>query len=227
VLSRERWKAVVDFARAAGAEIVTSMAISPGARDAAGSWQSDQARRLFAYTRSIGGSIAAAEFMNEPTLPAMGGAPDGYDATAYGRDFKAFVTFIRASEPDTIVLGPGSTGETTAVPSSAGFISTRDLLVASGPGIDAFSYHHYGALSQRCSRARPRRRPRFRKRGLQARTIRSRFTDRFGTSSRLTSRSGLPKPPRRPAAAIPGLPLSSIRSAISINSAGWPKPASR
>jgi hypothetical protein len=37
------------------------------------------------------------------------------------------------------------------VPSSAGFISTRDLLVASGPGIDAFSYHHYGALSQRCS----------------------------------------------------------------------------
>jgi hypothetical protein len=151
VLSRERWKAVVDFARAAGAEIVTSMAISPGARDAAGSWQSDQARRLFAYTRSIGGSIAAAEFMNEPTLPAMGGAPNGYDAAAYGRDFKAFVAFIRASSPDTIVLGPGSTGETTAVQSSAGFISTRDLLVASGPGVDAFSYHHYGALSQRCS----------------------------------------------------------------------------
>ena len=28
--------------------------------------------------------------------------------------------------------------------------STRDLLAASGPGIDAFSYHHYGAVSQRC-----------------------------------------------------------------------------
>jgi len=36
-------------------------------------------------------------------------------------------------------------------PSGAGFISTRDLLAASGPGLDAFSYHHYGALSQRCS----------------------------------------------------------------------------
>ena len=104
VLSRERWKAVIDFAHAAGAEIVTSMATSPGARDAAGRWQSDQARRLFAYTRSAGGRIAAVEFMNEPTLAAMGGAPKGYDAAAYGRDFKAFVAFMRASEPDVICL---------------------------------------------------------------------------------------------------------------------------
>jgi len=150
VLSRERWKGVIAFARAASAEIVTSMATSPGVRDAAGVWQSDQARRLFAYTKSVGGRIAAAEFMNEPTL-AAGGAPKGYDAAAYGRDFKAFVAFIRASAPDVIVLGPGSIGETTAAQSTSDFISTRDLLAASGPGIDAFSYHHYGALSQRCS----------------------------------------------------------------------------
>jgi hypothetical protein len=151
VLSRARWKAVVDFARAVNAEIVTSMATSAGARDGAGLWQSDQARRLFAYTRSLGGKIAAAEFMNEPTLAAMGGAPKGYDAAAYGRDFKAFAGFIRASEPDVIVLGPGSIGETAEAPSRPGFINARDLLAASGPGIDAFSYHHYGALSQRCS----------------------------------------------------------------------------
>jgi hypothetical protein len=151
VLSPERWKAVIDFAHAVNAEIVTSMATSPGVRDAAGQWQSDQARRLFAYTRSVGGRIAAAEFMNEPTLAAMGGAPKGYDAAAYGRDFKAFVAFIRASEPDVMVLGPGSIGETTATQSSADFISTRDMLASSGPGIDAFSYHHYGAVSQRCA----------------------------------------------------------------------------
>src|SRR3954447_16369600 len=155
VLSRERWKAVIDFARAVDAKIVTSMAISPGVRDAAGLWQSDQARRFFAYTKSAGGQIAAAEFMNEPTLAAMGGAPKGYDAAAYGRDFKAFHAFIKASEPDLIVLGPGSGGETTASQSSpqsaSDGIRTRDLLVASGSGIDAFSYHHYGALSQRCS----------------------------------------------------------------------------
>jgi hypothetical protein len=151
VLSRARWKAVVDFAHAVNADIVTSMAVSLGARDAAGLWQSDQARRLLAYTKTVGGRIAAAEFMNEPNLPAMGGAPKGYDAAAYGRDFTAFAAFMKASEPGTIILGPGSVGETTAAPSSAEFIGTRDLLAASGPGIDAFSYHHYGALSQRCS----------------------------------------------------------------------------
>ncbi len=155
VLSRERWRGVVDFAHAVDAGIVTSMAISPGVRDAAGLWQSDQARRFIAYTKSVGGRIAAAEFMNEPNLAAMGGAPKGYDAAAYGRDFKAFHAFIKASEPDIILLGPGSVGETAASPSSAqsgsGEIRTRDLLAVSGPGIDAFSYHHYGALSQRCS----------------------------------------------------------------------------
>jgi hypothetical protein len=50
-----------------------------------------------------------------------------------------------------IVLGPGSVGETTASPSSIEAISTRDMLAAAGSGIDAFSYHHYGAASQRCS----------------------------------------------------------------------------
>ncbi|WFU16001.1 hypothetical protein [Bradyrhizobium sp. CB3481] len=151
VLSRARWKAVVDFARAVKADIVTSMATGPGTRDATGLWQSDQARRLLAYTKTVGGGIAAAEFMNEPNLAAMGGAPKGYDAAAYGRDFKAFVAFMKASAPDAIILGPGSASETAAAPSSAGFIGTRDLLAASGPGIDAFSYHHYGALSRRCS----------------------------------------------------------------------------
>jgi hypothetical protein len=151
LLRRERWKSVIDFAHAVDAKIVTSMATSPGVRDAAGLWQSDQARRLIRYTKAVGGSIAAAEFMNEPTLAAVGGAPKGYDAAAYGRDFKAFHAFIKGSEPDLIVVGPGSVGETTASQSSNGTISTRDMLAAAGSGIDAFSYHHYGAVSQRCS----------------------------------------------------------------------------
>lgn len=151
VLRRERWKGVIDFAHAVDAGIVTSMATGPGVRDAAGLWQSDQARRLFAYTKAAGGRIAAAEFMNEPSLAAMGGAPKGYDAAAYGRDFKAFHAFIKSSEPDLIVLGPGSVGETAASPSSMEAIRTQDLLAAGGSGIDAFSYHHYGAVSQRCS----------------------------------------------------------------------------
>ena len=37
----------------------------------------------------------------------MGGAPKGYDATAYGRDFAVFLPFVRKAAPGLMVLGPG------------------------------------------------------------------------------------------------------------------------
>jgi hypothetical protein len=140
VLTRAQWRGVVDFAQAVGAGIVTSFAVSPGTRDAAGVWRPDQAQRLFAFTRSVGGTVAAAEFMNEPNLMANG-APDGYDASAYGRDFKLFHSLVKTDYPETKILGPGTVGEAA---------SASRLLGASGPGVDAFSYHYYGALSERC-----------------------------------------------------------------------------
>ncbi len=57
------------------AEIVTSFATCPGTRDAAGVWTPVEAKKVLAYTQLVGGKIAAAEFMNEPTYAAMGGAP--------------------------------------------------------------------------------------------------------------------------------------------------------
>ena len=148
VLSRPRWRGIVAFARAADAAIVTSFAVSPGSRDANGVWTPDNARRLIDYTRALGAQIAAAEFMNEPTLAASNGPPPGYDATAYGRDVAVFRAWMRQSSPGTLILGPGSAGD-TASPSSPG-IRTRDLLIVSGPGLDGVSYHHYNTLSPRC-----------------------------------------------------------------------------
>lgn len=154
VLTHAQWKGVIDFARAVDAKIVTSFAASPGVRDASGWWKPDQVRRFVAYTAAVGGSITAAEFMNEPTLAAMGGAPAGYDAVAYGRDFKIFRTFARQAAAGMLILGPGSVGEASdgdpLDSSAAGVLRTRDMLAASGPGVDRFSYHHYGALSLRC-----------------------------------------------------------------------------
>jgi hypothetical protein len=155
VLSRQEWKGVVDFAHAVNAEIVTSFAISPGTRDTNRVWTPAQARRFLDYTKSVGGSIAAAEFMNEPTMAMMGGAPVGYDATAYGRDFKVFLPFVKQEAPDMLILGPGSVGETVGdwgmATKTMPLLNTRDLLAASGPGVDAFSYHHYGAASERAA----------------------------------------------------------------------------
>ena len=51
---------------------ITSFAIGAGVRDAAGIWTPIQARPFAAYTKSIGGAIAAAELFNEPTIAASG-----------------------------------------------------------------------------------------------------------------------------------------------------------
>src|SRR3954462_11500859 len=143
VLSRAQWKGVVDFARAVNAQIVTSFATGAGTRDAAGVWTAEQAARLVDYTGAIGGRIAAAEFMNEPNLAVMGGAPAGYDAAAYGRDFKRFHAFARAVAPAMLILGPGSVGETADEPGPAdeSSLTTRNLLTALQPAaLDAVSY---------------------------------------------------------------------------------------
>ncbi len=142
VLTRRQWRNVVEFSQAVDARIVTSFAVSSGTRDAAGIWTPDQARRLLAYTHAIGGTIAAAEFMNEPNLAALAGAPAGYDASAYARDFRIFHRLAEQAAPEMMILGPGTTGETAIA---------ADLLAASGPGVDALSYHYYGTLSARCS----------------------------------------------------------------------------
>ena len=138
VLKRDQWKGVVDFSKAVDAGIVTSFATSVGTRDPAGVWTTEQAKRLLDYTKSVGGHIAAAEFMNEPTFAAMGGAPAGYDAAAYGRDFKVFRAFAKQAVPNMLILGPGSVGETTGdwglAYGNTAMLNTRDLLAASGPG---------------------------------------------------------------------------------------------
>ncbi len=154
VLTRQQWKGVIEFARAVNAKLVTSFAISPGTRDAAGAWTPVQARQLLEYTNSIGGSIAAAEFMNEPTYAVLGGAPKGYDAAAYGRDMTVFRAFMRQFAPDMIILGPGGVGEGISL-GPAGLagnqLRSEDLLHATGPVFDVFSYHSYGAVSKRCA----------------------------------------------------------------------------
>jgi hypothetical protein len=84
VLTLREWKGVIDFAHAVNASLTTSFAISAGVRDAGGVWKPDSAWKLFAYTKAVGGDIAAAEFFNEP-MPEYGGAPAGSDAAAYAR----------------------------------------------------------------------------------------------------------------------------------------------
>jgi heparanase len=154
VLSRAEWKGVVDFAHAIDADLVTSVAVSTGTRDANGVWLPDQAKSVMDYTKSIGGSIAGTEFMNEPSLNVGTAVYKDYDAAGYARDLKTFDALLRDEFPKAIFLGPGgvSSGGTRPAggPSRSAAMTVDRLMTASGPIYDAYSYHFYSGVSARC-----------------------------------------------------------------------------
>lgn len=144
VLTQSQWRDVVAFARENDLAIMTSFPVSDGSRGQDGRWLPDQALRLLSLTRSMGGRIAAAEFFNEPNLTKLGSLPEGYGAADYATDFATFRAFARRLAPEMLILGPGSSGE-------GGDVRPADMMQGVAGGVDAVSYHFYGALSQRCA----------------------------------------------------------------------------
>lgn len=157
VLTREQWKGVVAFSKAVDAPIVTSFAVSAGTRGSDGVWKTVQAQRLADLTREAGGSIHAAEFFNEPNVPgATAGMPIDYSAEDYAAEFRIFRDWARKTLPEMKILGPGGLGEgglMNDVPADAfgRFLPTADLAKGNPGSVDAFSYHFYGGVSQRCA----------------------------------------------------------------------------
>ena len=150
VLTRAQWRGVIEFAKAVDAKLVTSFTISSGVRDATGAWTPLEAQPLLDFTRSIGGEIFAAELFNEPNLPSVGAGPPHYDAAWFARDVAAFRAFMAAAAPGLRVVGPGDAG--VGVVSLPGPLTPGTLLAAKPtPKFDVFSYHYYGAVSQRCA----------------------------------------------------------------------------
>jgi len=152
VLTARQWDAVNGFARDLGLGLVTSFAVSEGTRDADGVWAPDNALALLRYGNAHGYEIAAAEFYNEATVSSVGGLPKGYSAADFGRDLRKFREVLEQESPDTLLLGPSSVGEGVSwfLERLIGPLSP-ELMSAAGPAFDAFSYHYYPALSQRCN----------------------------------------------------------------------------
>lgn len=155
VLTRDQWRGVVAFSKAVDARIVTSFPASPGARNADGSWNPEQAQRLVDLTRQAGGSIYGAELFNEPTIPTHGAFPKNYGVADFSRDFRIFRDWARKAAPGMKLTGPGGTAEGTMMKAgpttkSMGFLESEDLLKANPGSLDVVSYHFYGSVSQRC-----------------------------------------------------------------------------
>ncbi|GAB3025097.1 hypothetical protein GCM10027051_32250 [Niabella terrae] len=124
-------------------------------------WTPVEAQKLVNYTKSLGGSIAAAELFNEPTMPLAGGLmnPD-YDASFFAKDVDAFNAWAKKEVPNMKTLGPGAVlegmdGVSLDMPGMK-FLATEDLMSADPkPTFDVFSYHFYGAASIRMIKEGP------------------------------------------------------------------------
>ena len=151
VLTKEQWTSVLDFAKAVDARVVVSLANTDGVHNKDGSWNQDQAKLLFDFSKDYGVAISGAEFMNEPNVFEMSGAPKGYTPADFGRDQDLFFRFIRENYPDTILAGPSAcadkfgTGPTVPMKS----YSTEELLSYCKENPDVFSYHLYYGISER------------------------------------------------------------------------------
>lgn len=157
VLTRRQWQGVIDFSNALGVPIITSFAASAGTRDDAGRWTTKHADRFLALTKSAGGRIHAAEFINEPSMIVPGDMPKDYNSTTYGLDFRVFAKWARQNAPEMMLLGPGNLGEKTVDPVIAaklmapdGAMASAALIKETGKDLDAISWHFYGGVSPRC-----------------------------------------------------------------------------
>ncbi len=63
-----------------------------------------QAKKIFDFSHAYGVDIDAAEFMNEPNLPAFSGAPAGYTPEDYARDQELFFGWVRSHYPNCLLV---------------------------------------------------------------------------------------------------------------------------
>lgn len=151
-LSKSQWKGVIDFNKAVNGKLVTSFSVGEGVRDNEGIWTPTEAKKIIDYTKSIGGDIAAAELFNEPNIGSAGGVK-GYTEEKFAKDVDVFSKFSKSTIPTMSIVGPGSIslGVTPRLKSIQMMDNEKMLSIQPQAKFDVFSYHFYGAVSQRCA----------------------------------------------------------------------------
>lgn len=156
VLTKKQWDNVLDYVKEIGGKLLVSVANCSGVHNEDGTLNLDQARILFEYSKEYGVPINAAEFMNEPNLLAMSGAPEGYTLEEFCRDQDAFFEMVRNEFPEVILVGPSSTcdkdesqNEKAEVLETLPIIATKDILSTCKVMPEIMSYHYYNGVSER------------------------------------------------------------------------------
>ena len=148
VLTKEQWIGVLEFVKAVGGKLLTSMAL-PGGR-----WVPEQAKLLFDFSRDYGVPIDAVEYVNEPNVLGLtGNLPDNYPAI-YAADQDEFTRFVRKNYPKTLIVGPCASvdamrANTKNAQTQISAIPTAELMENAKEMPDVFSYHYYNGISER------------------------------------------------------------------------------
>ena len=166
VLTRDQWTGVLDFVREVGGRLLISVSNCAGDHPDGGPLDLTQTRKLFDFSHEYGVDIDAAEFMNEPNMLEMSGAPKGYSAGDYARDQDIFFGWIKANYPNCLCVGPctlgdGAMGKQDIRSMGAGIgsmmqtVTTDDLMRGTTVPMDVFSYHYYNGVSERLAPMMP------------------------------------------------------------------------
>lgn len=166
VLTREQWIGVLDFVKAVGGKLLISISNCAGDHPNNGPLDLTQARKIFTLSHEYGVDIDAVEFMNEPNMLEMSGAPAGYTAADFVRDQDIFNGWVRENYPDCLIVGPcslgdGAMGNLDMKKAGAGIgammeiCTTDDLMRGSKVPLDVFSYHYYNGISERLASMMP------------------------------------------------------------------------
>ena len=166
VLTKDRWIGVLEFVKAVGGKLLISVSNCAGDHPNGGALDLTQTKKIFDLSHEYGVDIDAAEFMNEPNMLEMSGAPKGYTPEDYVRDQDIFNAWVRENYPKCLIVGPCSTGGITlgeggsdmggGIESVMNSCSTEDLMEGSKVKLDVFSYHYYNGVSERLASVMPR-----------------------------------------------------------------------
>lgn len=160
VLTKEQWIGVLEFVKAVNGKLLISVSNCAGDHPNGGPLDLTQTKKIFDFSHEYGVDIDAAEFMNEPNMLEMSGAPKGYTAADYARDQDIFNEWVKENYPNCLIVGPcslgdGAMGNLDTKNAGAGIgammqmCTTDDLMNGSKVSLDVFSYHYYNGVSER------------------------------------------------------------------------------
>ncbi len=164
VLTSQQWMGVLDFVKAVDGKLLISVSNCEGDHPNGGALDLTQTKKVFDFSHNYGVDIDAAEFMNEPNMMTLSGAPKGYTPDDYARDQDIFNAWVKENYPNCLLVGPCTTGDPTVVQLGnkgmnaciADMIhsaATDELMNGTKIPLDVFSYHCYNNVSEHIASA--------------------------------------------------------------------------